>query len=135
MDYTQEQYKEYQEDYEEFLAKYNDLKAYTQSLQDNVPDELQDVLEEVLAYYEYYKAECSKSGVDKEIDHEDLAETTKRYKTLTESIRGDVSVGRLSVVNPDWDYKYELRALDKVYNNLIEKYETFLNEIKISEGE
>ena len=135
MDYTQKQCDEYREDYEEFLGKYNNLKAYTQFLQDNVPDDLHNVFEEVLAYYEYYKAECRKAGVKIEISHEDLAGVTNRYQKLTESIRGDVTIFRLLIINPDWDYKYELRALDKVYNNLINKYEKFLKEIQISEGE
>lgn len=50
MDYTQEQYEGFKEDYEEFLSKYNDLKAYTQSIRDNVPSDLDPVLEEVLSY-------------------------------------------------------------------------------------
>jgi hypothetical protein len=135
MCYTQRQYDDYREDYEEFLSKYNDLKAYIQSLQDNVPDDLHNVFEEVLAYYEYYNAECRKAGVKSEINHEDLAGVTNRYQKLTESIRGDVTIFRLLIINPDWDYKYELEALDKVYSNLIDKYKTFLNNIQISEGE
>lgn len=135
MDYTQEQYDGYKEDYEEFLSKYNNLKAYTQFLQDNVPDDLHNVFEEVLAYYEYYKAECKKAGVKIEIEHEDLAGVTNRYQKLTESVRGDVTIFHLLIINPDWDYKYELKALDKVYSNLINKYEKFLKEIQISEGE
>ena len=135
MDYTQEQCDEYKEDYEEFLGKYNNLKAYTQSLQDNVPEDLHNVFEEVLSYYEYYKAECKKAGVKIEINHEDLAGVTNRYQKLTESIRGDVTIFRLLVINPDWDYKYELEALDKVYRNLNDKYEMFLNAIQITEGE
>lgn len=135
MDYTQKQYDKYREDYEEFLGKYNNLKAYTQSLQDTVPEDLDPVLEEVLSYYEYYKAECSKAGVKIEINHEDLAGVTNRYQKLTESIRGDVTIFHLLVINPDWDYKYELEALDKVYSNLIDKYKMFLNAIQITEGE
>lgn len=135
MDYTQKQCDKYREDYEEFLGKYNNLKTYIQSFQDNVPDDLHNVLEEVMTYWEYYNAECAKTGVKKEIDHEDLAATTKRYKTITESISGDVSICRLLVVNPEWDYKYELKTLDKVYSNLIYKYKMFLNAIQITEGE
>ena len=135
MDYTQKQCDEYREDYEEFLSKYNNLKAYTQFLQDNVPDDLHNVFEEVLAYYEYYKAECSKAGAKIEINHEDLAGVTNRYQKLTEHIRGDVTIFRLLIINPDWDYKYELRALHKVYYNLNNKYEMFLNAIQITEGE
>lgn len=125
MDYTQKQCDGYKEDYEEFLSKYNNLKVYIQSLQDTVPEDLDPVLEEVLSYYEYYKAECKKAGVKIEINHEDLAGVTNRYQKLTESVRGDVTIFRLLIVNPDWDYKYELRALDKVYSNLINKYEKF----------
>ena len=127
MDYTQKQCDGYKEDYEEFLSKYNNLKVYIQSLD--------PVLEEVLSYYEYYKAECKKAGVKIEINHEDLAGVTNRYQKLTESIRGDVTIFRLLIINPDWDYKYELRALDKVYRNLNDKYEMFLKYNKISEGE
>lgn len=47
MCYTQQQYDDYREDYEEFLGKYNNLKAYIQSFQDSVPKDLDPVLEEV----------------------------------------------------------------------------------------
>lgn len=135
MDYTQEQCDGYKADYEEFLGKYNNLKAYIQSFQDTIPEDLDIVLEEVMSYWEYYNAECKKAGFKREINHEDLAGVTNRYQKLTESIRGDVTIFRLLIINPDWDYKYELRALDKVYYNLNNKYEMFLNAIQISEGE
>lgn len=130
MDYTQEQYEGFKEDYEEFLSKYNDLKAYTQSIRDNVPSDLDSVLEEVLSYWEYYTAECKKSGFKQEIYPDDLATMTDRYETVL-----DTSAIHVLRANPNWDYRYELRALDTVYYNLVDKYEMFLKYNKVSEGE
>lgn len=130
MDYTQEQCDGYKEDYEEFLSKYNNLKAYTQSLQDTVPEDLDPVLEEVMVYWEYYNAECKKTGFKQEMYSDDLATTTNRYETVL-----DATTIHILRANPKWDYKYELRALDTVYYNLNDKYKMFLNAIQISEGE
>ena len=130
MCYTQQQYDDYREDYEEFLGKYNNLKAYIQSFQDTVPDDLDPVLEEVMTYWEYYNAECKKAGFKREINHEDLATRTNRYETVL-----DTTTIHILRANPKWDYRYELRALDKVYYNLNNKYEMFLNAIQIIEGE
>lgn len=130
MDYTQKQYDEYREDYEEFLSKYNNLKAYIQSLQDTVPEDLDPVLEEVMSYWEYYNAECKKTGFKCEIYSDDLATTTNRYETVL-----DTTTIHILRANPKWDYGYELRALDTVYYNLIDKYKMFLNAIQITEGE
>lgn len=130
MDYTQKQYDEYREDYEEFLGKYNNLKAYIQSFQDTVPDDLDPVLEEVMTYWEYYNAECHNAGFKREINSEDLATITNRYETVL-----DTTTIHILRANPKWDYRYELRALDTVYYNLIDKYKMFLNAIQITEGE
>lgn len=129
MDYTQEQCKEYQEDYEEFLSKYNNLKAYIQSLQDHVPVDLDPVLEEVMTYWEYYKAECKKTGFKCERDSDELASTSNRYDVVLNTTT--IHVLR---ANPKWDYKYELRVLDTIYDNLADKYKMFLDAIQI-EGE
>ena len=130
MDYTQEQYDGYKEDYEEFLGKYNNLKTYIQSFQDTIPEDLDIVLEEVMTYWEYYNAECKKAGFKREINSEDLATITNRYETVL-----DTTTMRILRANPKWDYRYELRALHKVYYNLNNKYEMFLNAIQITEGE
>lgn len=130
MCYTQQQYDDYREDYEEFLGKYNNLKAYIQSFQDSVPKDLDPVLEEVMSYWEYYNAECKKSGFKQEIYSDDLATTTNRYETVL-----DTTTIHILRANPKWDYGYELRALDTVYYNLIDKYKMFLNAIQITEGE
>ena len=130
MDYTQEQYDGYKEDYEEFLGKYNNLKTYIQSFQDTVPEDLHNVFEEVLSYWEYYNAECKKARFKREINSDSLATITNRYETVL-----DTTTIHILRANPKWDYRYELRALDKVYNNLNSKYEMFLNAIQITEGE
>lgn len=129
MDYTEEQYKEYKEDYEEFLAKFNNLKSYIQSLQDQVPEDLNTVLEEVVSYWEYYKAECKKSGFKCERDSDELASTSNRYDVVIKT-----TTIHVIKVNPKWDYKYELRVLDTIYYNLVNKYKMFLDAIQI-EGE
>ena len=130
MDYTREQYVDVKEDYEEFLGKYNDFKTYLRYFHDNVPVDLNSVLEKVMTYWEYYNTECRKAGFKREIDSDSLATITNRYETVL-----DTSAIRFLRANPNWDYRYELRALDRVYHNLINKYEMFLKYNKVSEGE
>nr|DAQ33430.1 MAG TPA: hypothetical protein [Caudoviricetes sp.] len=130
MDYTQEQCKEYQEDYKEFLGKYNNLKTYIQSLQDNIPADLDPVLEEVMTYWEYYNAECRKTGFKCERDSDELAATSNRYDVVLNTTT--IHVLR---ANPKWDYRYELRVLDTIYDNLVDKYKMFLDAIEITQGE
>lgn len=99
-------------------------------LNNHVPDDLNPVLEEVMSYWEYYKAECKKTGFKCERDSDELTATSNRYDVVLNTTT--ISVLR---ANPKWDYKYELIVLDTIYDNLVNKYKMFLDAIEITQGE